>query len=394
MILLSGAGLAGGQQQNACRTASEQVAAKISTDNACSIDESRIDALAREWVGVRLNICREAKSFYDDGYALNIEKTDLRAARDRVCAASRTSIIPKRDAPMTSISRLKDPSMYEVPRFFSDEVNRIWLDSRENQIPLSGRFLYKGRPLKATEVYDVALNAFLALAKSRGIAQTSITRALFEGGLNPHWEDLTMVYQALYKLASIGNGPTPLQAVDLKWNQMFGSIADISHVRTIVDGQWMEVSGQDIGKRLKQRWSSTQSVESLLDRVSAYTYFDLQDGAVRVTGFQRDYHLLRAWSQNSKIAENEEIEENNQQLEHETFRSSKTSVPLLVNDRLIQALAALALIHAASDDNKSHLSSEAHNCWKGGHLVGNLCYHDPYECAMIDFNCMIPYEPM
>jgi hypothetical protein len=114
--------------------------------------------------------------------------------------------------------------LLNVPRFFPDEVNRIPFDGN----PPAGRVVIGGKSVTDAEIQGMALDILRGLAEARGIPERSITKAIFEGRLNPHWDDLTLAYQGLRRYVTTSNGARNYGEIDLKWNQMFGSIAEHS----------------------------------------------------------------------------------------------------------------------------------------------------------------------
>nr|MDQ3804425.1 hypothetical protein [Acidobacteriota bacterium] len=136
---------------------------------------------------------------------------------------------------------------------------------------------YEGRSLNRAEFAKVVLEHFIRLAAERGIPERGITRALFDGRLNPDFEDLTLAYEGLGKPEQIPpeviarlkqsgrmkpNETTPparyltdvyAQHRNKLWNQRFGSIADIGTVDTIVYGREVRRSANDILLRLYMR---------------------------------------------------------------------------------------------------------------------------------------------
>lgn len=300
LVFLAMASRAAAQNRGDCTAMSKEVENTIAQSDACSMQESAISALADRWLKVRLNVCREAPSFYDDGYLLADYKSYLRSLRDRACATQKrgneTAPQPQLGPPY---NKPGDFNAYQTPRFFSDDVNQLLWENREDQMALGGKVLYRGQPVRPAELYELALNRFLGLAEQRHISQHSITRALFEGRLNPEWDDLTMVYQAV--LNRNGGSGTPASAAQA-WNAMFGAMSDLPRVRTMVDGQMREMTGLDIGRRLKDRYRSQQSPEALLLDTSPYVYFGLRDGREEVSGFRKDYAQLRGLSLDSSTA--------------------------------------------------------------------------------------------
>jgi hypothetical protein len=102
-----------------------------------------------------------------------------------------------------------------------------------------------------------------------------------------------MVYQALLKRNRTSSAPvSDAQA----WSVMFGAMADLPSVRTVVDGQMRDMTALEIGRRPRDRYRSEQSPEALLRNTSPYVYFGLRDGRDEVSGFRKDYQQLRTLS--------------------------------------------------------------------------------------------------
>jgi hypothetical protein len=280
-----------------------------------------------------------------------------------------------------------NPKQYNVPRFFSDEVNKILWDGK----PLAGRIQIEGRPVQAVEIQEMALAMFCGLAQARGIPQHSITKAMFEGRLNPHWDDLILVFYGLRKYVTVtpdpNNSMVLFDAESQKWNEMFGSLAQIDHVHTIVDGQWQELSALDIGNRLKSRLRGSQSVEKLLSNTAVYTYFDLQNGRDKVSGFHKDYHDLRALSQEAAVAAAEGAGENEVAAARYGSPSSNSAVNLSAGEKLILALTAALIVGAILAPEGSQSAGDKpsprkcfYECPLG--TVGALS-NSPHSCLLI-----------
>jgi hypothetical protein len=116
---------------------------------------------------------------------------------------------------------------------------------------------YAGRELSRDKVAALALEYFLKAAADRGIPEKEITKAIFEGRLNPDFDDLELAFEGLGK-AEIPFSMRSDIAIENAhyvhrnrlWIARFGSIADIGVVRTIVNGKKVSRSGDDILLRL------------------------------------------------------------------------------------------------------------------------------------------------
>src|SRR5262249_11184665 len=124
LVFLVVAGQTAAQNRGDCTAMSKEVENTIAQSDACSMQESAISALADRWLQVRLNVCREAPSFYDSGYLLADYKSYLRSSRDRACAIQkrRTEAAPQPELG-PPYSKPGDFDAYRTPRFFSDDVN-------------------------------------------------------------------------------------------------------------------------------------------------------------------------------------------------------------------------------------------------------------------------------
>lgn len=179
-------------------------------------------------------------------------------------------------------AQLDHPSQYNVPRFFPDNVNNILFDGE----PLGDRLVYRGHVIKdRAEIYDIAVDVFLGLAKSRGIPERSISKAMFEGRINPHRDDLTAILYGLRKYMTPDekqelkraqalryNSMLLIDALGKEWDKKFGSILEIERVHTILDGKWRDATGSEIRARVHSKYD-----------LSVYSYFTSNPRAGMIT---------------------------------------------------------------------------------------------------------------
>ena len=86
------------------------------------------------------------------------------------------------------------------------------------------------------------LGKFLEDAAARGVAEQDITRAVFEGRLNPDYRDLELVREGLAR----DGDPFPAASGGREWIRRFGSIGALQKVHTAVNGVAVVWSGRDI----------------------------------------------------------------------------------------------------------------------------------------------------
>jgi hypothetical protein len=86
------------------------------------------------------------------------------------------------------------------------------------------------------------LSRFLEDAAARGVAEQDITRAVFEGRLNPDYRDLELVREGLAR----DGDPFPAASGGREWIRRFGSLGALQKVQTVVNGVAVVWSGRDI----------------------------------------------------------------------------------------------------------------------------------------------------
>lgn len=60
------------QGRDDCIAMSKEVESAFTQPDVCAMQEDAISALADRWLKIRLNVCREAPSFYDEGLTTSI----------------------------------------------------------------------------------------------------------------------------------------------------------------------------------------------------------------------------------------------------------------------------------------------------------------------------------
>jgi tetratricopeptide (TPR) repeat protein len=124
---------------------------------------------------------------------------------------------------------------------------------------------YAGQKLSRDQVAVIALERFIEAATSNGVPEKDITKAIFEGRFNPDFEDLQLAGEGFgkptaaqlppgYNQASLQNDEVRERLYanyrDGLWNHRFSSIADMGLVSTIINGQEVKRSSQDILLRI------------------------------------------------------------------------------------------------------------------------------------------------
>lgn len=140
---------------------------------------------------------------------------------------------------------------------------------------------YHGQTLNRQELGTLALEKLVKLAKKMGIQEQEITRAIFEGRFNPHFEDFRLAHEGL--CPKLGPEDIPLSTILLykergelavgevmpkgsnigllaqvrkqRWNERFGSFTSFEEIETIINGKEKKVSGKDLALRLVMRLS-------------------------------------------------------------------------------------------------------------------------------------------
>jgi tetratricopeptide (TPR) repeat protein len=227
--------------------------------------------------------------------------------------------------------RFFKPQVYEQLRSGTFDAGLIWPQ-------------YAGVKLYRKQLAVVALERFIQVAADRGIPEKEITKAIFEGRLNPDFDDLELAWEALAEGQGSPSSSSGLINVALhnsmsqRWNSRFGSIADVGTVKTIVNGKEVSRTGNDLLLRLvryemvnnqvrdfprelvlgdltydqmistlqpkdpaKVEWLK-QKIQNFSGVESAYSYFERfgvrvdYDGKVccEDTRMRKDYHDLRA----------------------------------------------------------------------------------------------------
>ncbi len=169
-------------------------------------------------------------------------------------------------------------------RLFHPEVY-IKLSENTWEVEIAGELVgpeFKGRTLSRADIQEIALERFKQAATDAGVAHKDVTKAMFEGRFNPDFKDVELAHEGLkpdnsmtldevspgrlkflIDIEHVKPGELP-HLVQLTgeymgtrnelWNPLFGSIANIGTVNTMINGETVEMTGKDIAMRLAQRW--------------------------------------------------------------------------------------------------------------------------------------------
>lgn len=378
-----------------CNAAHDKLLQVFQLPDACEIDEARLSNIIEQWKEIQLGVCEQDDRITPDQILLR--KSVMRVLRDRGCAAARrvkgSASATKIPAP-GALPPVTDFAAYRVPRFFSDEINRIisagLFANRQN----GRRVSYKGRDVSMMDLAKISVSIFRNLAHARGIPEGDISRAMLEGRLNPHWDDLELVsFGLLPYVADPGDERYGryFLALDMKWSDVFGSVEEISTVRTIVGGEWRDVTGKEM-RQLQYR-----AMLGVLS--STYQYFSRRrpGSDVEVSGPRRDYHLLRSLSLDKATADEEYALANERRArQEEAFRnlSSTGTTELSISKALFAAFSAVAAAASARRNGSGGNSPDEdyeYTCPFGSERIGHFCYPNTYNtCPITDAACNAP----
>ena len=155
----------------------------------------------------------------------------------------------------------------------------------------------EGKPVSRAEVSQEALKRLKAAARAAKIAPEDITRAMLAGEFNPSLEDVKLAFEGLQPEGSLTRDDMPpdfLKTLERDgvmkvgemppesylmgtyhgrrvqlWNASFGAVGEIDPVGTIVEGETVEASANDLALWMMQsrgRFTKTYGIEAVARR--------------------------------------------------------------------------------------------------------------------------------
>ena len=164
-----------------------------------------------------------------------------------------------------------DPAIYAGGALFSTVVlGQLEKYEKTTAWRIMGKTGDSAKDNKILNIGEALIGGMERAAGTLGIKKPDISRALLEGRFNPSTDDLNLVYHGLKRQAAekdlFGEGKqykTEAEAANALWNENFGALKGIGAINTIVNGQKISLTAEDIALHTLIRSESPAFIQTM-----------------------------------------------------------------------------------------------------------------------------------